>query len=217
MPEVTIYNKEGKKAGSVTLQESIFGLPWNANLVHQVAAALMANRRRGTAHTKGRGEVSGGGKKPWHQKGTGRARHGSTRSPIWVGGGVTHGPRSKKNYSKKINKKTRRKALLVALSQKLRDKEIVMLDSLVPLEPKTKRGAAILKNLSAVPEFAKLGKGASAVVLTPTGDTNALRAFRNIERVRVEEARNLNALDALSAKYLIFPKESVGVLEQSSK
>ena len=105
---------------------------------------------------------------------------------------------------------------MVALSQKLRDKEIVMLDSLTPLEPKTKRGAAILKNLSLVPDFAKLGQGASAIVLTPAGDKNAVRAFRNIERIRVEEARNLNALDALSAKYLILPKESAAILEKSS-
>lgn len=216
MPEIKIYNKEGKEAGTAKLAESVFGLPWNVNLIHQVVLALRANRRAGTAHTKGRGEVSGGGKKPWRQKGTGRARHGSIRSPIWIGGGVTHGPRSEKNYSKKINKKTKRKSLLVALSQKLRDKEIVMLDSLAPLEPKTKRGAAILKNLSAVPEFAKLGRGASAMVLTPAGDKNAVRAFRNIERIRVEEARNLNALDALSVKYLIIPKESVEVLEKSS-
>ena len=216
MPEVAIYNKEGKEAGSTELAESVFGLPWNANLVHQVVSSLQANRRRGTAHTKGRGEVAGGGRKPWRQKGTGRARHGSIRSPIWVGGGVAHGPRSEKDYFKKINKKTRRKALLVALSQKLRDKEIVMLDSLTPLEPKTKRGAAILKNLSLVPGFAKLGQGASAIVLTPTGDKNAVRAFRNIERIRVEEARNLNALDALSAKYLILPKESAAILEKSS-
>src|SRR6478609_7180183 len=113
--EATLYNKKGEKAGKVTLPESLFGLPWNADLVHQVVTSMQDNARLSIAHTKDRGEVRGGGKKPWKQKGTGRARHGSSRSPIWKGGGITHGPLAEKNYKQKINKKMASKALAAAL------------------------------------------------------------------------------------------------------
>ena len=109
--EQKVYNQKGEEAGKIKLPESIFGVPWNADLVHQVVVAMTSSMRHSIANTKTRGEVSGGGKKPWQQKGTGRARHGSTRSPIWVGGGIAHGPRKEKNYDRKINKKARAKAL----------------------------------------------------------------------------------------------------------
>ena len=101
--ESVVYNQEGKSVGKVTLPEALFGLAWNSDMVHQVVTSMMMDKRNAVAHTKNRGEVSGGGKKPWQQKGTGRARHGSTRSPIWVGGGITHGPRKDKNYSNSMN------------------------------------------------------------------------------------------------------------------
>jgi large subunit ribosomal protein L4 len=126
--EAKIYNIQGKEAGNITLPENIFGLPWNADLVHQVVTAMQANARGPVAHTKDRGEVRGGGRKPWQQKGTGRARHGSIRSPIWKGGGITHGPRNDKIYAQKVNRQARQKALLVALSRKYKDGEIVFVD-----------------------------------------------------------------------------------------
>src|SRR3989344_9536903 len=128
--ESVIYNIEGKKIGTVTLSERVFGVRWNADLVKQEADSLLSTKRKNVAHTKDRGEVRGGGKKPGRQKGTGRARHGSSRSPIWKGGGVTHGPRSAKIYARKINRSAARKALLVTLSRKYKDGEIIFVDSL---------------------------------------------------------------------------------------
>jgi len=123
--KVKVYNWEGKEIDTTEVPEKLFGLKWNDDLVHQVATALRANLRRTIADTKDRSEVRGGGKKPWRQKGTGRARHGSSRSPIWVGGGITHGPLSEKNYSQKINKKMKAKAFFTVLSRKLSDGEVV--------------------------------------------------------------------------------------------
>src|SRR3990167_5939340 len=120
-----VYNAQGKKAGSVELPESVFGVKWNDSLMHQVVTSMQANARPSVAHTKSRGEVRGGGKKPWRQKGTGRARHGSSRSPIWKGGGVTHGPRNEKVYTRAIPRNMRAKALFMALSRKLNDNEII--------------------------------------------------------------------------------------------
>ena len=122
--EAQVYSQGGKNVEIVKLPESIFALPWKADLVHQVTVSLMSNKRTNLAHTKTRGEVSGGGKKPWQQKGLGRARHGSTRSPIWVKGGVAHGPRKDKNYERKVNRKMKAKALFTILSRKFRDGEV---------------------------------------------------------------------------------------------
>src|SRR5882672_10916061 len=136
--ESPIYNAQGKKTGTINLPESVFGVFWNDALMHQVVTSMHSNARPNVANTKGRGEVRGGGKKPWQQKGTGRARHGSSRSPIWKGGGVTHGPLSEKNYIKKVNKQMRQKALLVTLSRKYKDGEIIFVDSIETKEPKAK-------------------------------------------------------------------------------
>ena len=148
--EATVYNQEGKNVDTVKLPENIFALPWKADLVHQVVVSLMSNKRTNLAHTKTRGEVRGGGKKPWQQKGLGRARHGSTRSPIWVHGGVAHGPRKDKNYDRKVNKKMKAKALFTILSKKFRDNEVFFLDNLKTSAPKAKEGLAVLKNLSKI-------------------------------------------------------------------
>ena len=130
--EATIYSQKGKEAGKITLSESVFGLKWNADLVHQVVSSMISSARTVIADTKGRGEVRGGGKKPWQQKGTGRARHGSSRSPIWKGGGATHGPHAERNYDKKVNKKMKRLAVFSVLSKKLKDGEIKVFE-VIPL------------------------------------------------------------------------------------
>lgn len=197
----------------MTLPESIFGLPWNADLVHQVVTSMQANNRTPVAHTKTRGEVRGGGKKPWKQKGTGRARHGSTRSPIWVGGGVAHGPRNDKSYAKKVNQQMRQKALLVTLSRKFKDGEIIFVDKLEMGEPKTKSAKAIMTALSS--QFNGLTKGKNAaLVALPTAHKPTEKSFSNFSNVAVTEVRNLNPVSVMSAKHLVIadPKGALEVL-----
>lgn len=210
--QVKVYNQTGEEAGTVELPDGVFGLKWNADLVHQVVTSQAANRRSGTAHTKSRAEVRGGGRKPWRQKGTGRARHGSTRSPIWKGGGITHGPRVEKNYEKKINKKMARKAFAVVLSAKVRDHELVVMESLDFPEAKTKYAAQMLRKLSAQNELAGLNKGKSVLVALFGRDDTTRRAMRNIGRVTVDEARNLNTHEVMRHTFLMLPKAAIRIL-----
>lgn len=202
--EAAVYNTEGKAVGKISLPESVFGLKFNHDLVHQVVTSMMSSRRAGTAHTKFRGEVRGGGKKPWRQKGTGRARHGSRRSPIWRGGGVTHGPRAEKNYERKVNNNMRRKALRMALSAKLRDGEILFVDDLKIKEIKTKEAKVIFNKLAGIKGFEKIsGKKKNAVMLAlPGKDVKVEKSFRNFGNISVVESRNLNPVDILNYKYL---------------
>ncbi len=213
--ESIIYNQKAEEAGKIKLPEAVFGLPWNADLVHQVIVSMQSNQRHPVAHTKGRGEVSGGGKKPWRQKGTGRARHGSIRSPIWVGGGVAHGPTKEKDYSKKINRKMKKKAFYTVLSQKIRDNEILFLDNASLKEPKTKEALLALKSFSKIKGFEKLAtkRKNKAILALPKADAGVLRGFRNIAGMEVSEARNLNPLELLTYKYLIIsnPKEALAL------
>ncbi len=212
--EIKVYNQKGEEAGKTKLPTDVFGLPWNPDLVHQVMIAMQANQRKGTAHTKTRADVRGGGRKPWRQKGTGRARHGSIRSPIWRGGGVTFGPTKEKVYTQKTNQKMKRKALLVTLSQKARDNEILILDDLKLKSAKTKEAASVLKNLSKIKGFERLaGKKNTALILIKEKNEQLKRSFRNLPGVLFNEARNLNLLDALTYKYLIFPKSSLEVFK----
>ncbi len=211
--ETKIYNKEGKEAGMFTLPENIFGLPWNADLVHQVVTAMRANARGPIAHTKDRGEVRGGGKKPWAQKGTGRARHGSSRSPIWKGGGVTHGPRNDKIYTQKINRQARQKALLVALSRKYKDGEILFIDSLEMKQPKTAEAKVVLTAFSK--HLGGLTKKSNAALFAlPTAHAATQKSFQNIGNVELVETRNLNPVSVLSSKYLVIvdPKAAIETL-----
>ncbi|MFH1979326.1 MAG: 50S ribosomal protein L4 [Patescibacteria group bacterium] len=209
--EVKLYNQKGEEAGKVKLSEKVFGLDWNDDLIHQVVVSMQANKRTPIAHAKTRAEVSGGGAKPWRQKGTGRARHGSKRSPIWVGGGVTHGPLKEKNYNKKINKKMKKKAFFVALSQKARDGEVLVLDGLSVSAPKTKEANEIVSNLSKLKGFEKLKtkKTNRVAVLVEKKQDDLKRAFYNLPGIILGESRNLNVLDVLTYKYLIFTKDGL--------
>lgn len=209
---VKVYNQSGKESGEMELPK-VFALPWNADLVHQVVTGEMANRRQSVAHAKGRSEVRGGGRKPWRQKGTGRARHGSIRSPIWKGGGVTHGPTKERVFAKKINKKMARKALATVLSAKVRDGEVLVLDELKLAQPKTKEAAKVFQNLSKIKTFSDLmGTSKRALVLLPDASQEARRALRNLPFVELEEARNVTAFEALNRKYVVLPRASVDVL-----
>jgi len=211
-----IYNTQGKKAGSVELPESVFGVAWNDSLMHQVVTSMQANARTMVAHTKNRGDVSGGGKKPWQQKGTGRARHGSIRSPIWKGGGVTHGPLKEKVYARDIPKKMRAKALFMALSRKLKDGEILFVDSIGIPEPKTAAAKKMLGSLASVSGFEKFSKKHNAALIAlSTPSDSVTKSFRNIGNVTCIAVRNLNPVAVLGATYLVLenPKAAVKIVE----
>ena len=196
---------EGKKVGTIALPEALFGVSWKSDLVHQVTTAMQANLRQNRAHTKDRAEVLGGGRKPWKQKGTGQARHSSTRSPIWRHGGVTFGPRSTRDYSEKINKKMRIGALLSVLSRKAKDGEVIFVDQFAFAAPKTKEALGALVALSKAAKAKLLSsKGSnSALVALGSHDTNAIKSFSNLQGVATEEIRSLNPVDVLTHKYLI--------------
>lgn len=219
--EAPIYNQKGKEVGTVALPEKVFAVPRNADLLRQVLLSYAANARTPVAHTKDRSEVRGGGRKPWKQKGTGRARHGSRRSPLWSGGGITHGPRSERDYSVKMNVKMKRKALYVALSEKARDSEVLFVDSVSFAEPKTKYAKDTLAALSGIKGFEKLSfkKKNAAVIAVPKKDGALERSFGNFGNVEIAETRNLNAPVVAKYKYVIIvgPKESIAVLEGKMK
>ena len=208
-----IYNQNAEKTGNIELADGVFNLPWNDDMVHQAVVSMQANKRTTLAHTKTRGEVSGGGKKPWRQKGLGRARHGSIRSPIWVGGGIAHGPRKDKDYSVKINAKMKKKAFYTILSQKLRDSEIIFLDAINLSKPKTSEAVKVVSSLSKIKGLEKIkGKNKNrAIIALNKKDSAVSRSFRNIPGMQISEARNLNILDILNYKYLVVanPKESL--------
>ncbi|MCM2339025.1 MAG: 50S ribosomal protein L4 [Burkholderiales bacterium] len=215
--EAKIYNQKGKEAGVISLPTKVFSAKWRADLVHQVVEGMRSNKRAGTADTKDRGEVRGGGKKPWKQKGTGRARHGSTRSPIWVGGGVTHGPLAEKNYKRKISKKMRAQALFSVLSKKLKDEEIIFVDSLSLAATKTKDAVEVMNNLSKASGLKPLANSKKPRVLVALFDRNEKteKSFRNLPQLELVFLKNINPLDVLKYKYLLIenPVESTKFLE----
>ena len=214
--EAPVYTTEGKQAGTVSLPAALFGAPWRASLVHQVVTAMRANARPTVANTKTRGEVRGGGKKPWKQKGTGRARHGSIRSPIWRGGGVTHGPRAERSYTQKINRKMRSHALACVLSRKLKDGEVFFVESLSFNTPKTKDAKSALLALAkaaGTPMLATRRINATLIALSGK-DKNTQRSFNNFGNLHTEEVRNLNPVDVLTYRYLLIenPSEALQTL-----
>ncbi len=215
MAKITIYNQAGQEAGDFELPKNIFEVKVNHDVLHQVLLAQRANARHSIAHTKGRGEVRGGGKKPWKQKGTGRSRHGSIRSPIWKGGGVAFGPTKERNFAQKINKKMKRQALYMALSSKLQDHQLLMLEGISFSVPKTKEAFTMVKNLSTKLVGYKTGrtKSDSILLVVPHEDKMVMKSARNLPFVEVMSAKSLNVEDILKNKYMIVVKDAVPVIQ----
>lgn len=210
-----IFNAQGKKFGTLQLPENVFGVKWNDSLMHQVVTSMQDNARTPVAHTKGRGDVRGGGRKPWKQKGTGRARHGSSRSPIWKGGGVTHGPTNEKVFARTIPQKMRARALFMALSKKLADGQIVFVNSFEIEKPSTATAKKALVALSKS-GFEKLNASKNNVALVAFADAKeaSTKSFRNISNVRYSAVRDLNPVAVLKHSYLILenPEAAVAIL-----
>lgn len=204
MPKVALYNVSGKQVGDIDLKDDIFGAEINEAILHDVVVMQLANRRQGTADTKTRAEVSGGGKKPWRQKGTGRARHGSTRSPIWRTGGIVFGPHPR-SYNYTMPKKVRRLAMKSALSSKVQKGNIIVLDELSLQQPKTKEMVEILNNLNI---------DRKALVVTAGVDANVIKSARNIPGVTPTFASGLNVYDILNHDKLVITKDAVSKVEE---
>ena len=205
----------GEKVGSIALPTEIFDVEWKNDLVHQVMTAMQANLRQNRAHTKDRAEVSGGGKKPWKQKGTGQARTGSNRSPLWRHGGVTFGPRSERDYSEKINQKMRVGALLSVLSRKAKDGEIILVDTFKFAKPSTKSAVKAMQALAKGADVRFLMKKKNAALLALSAyDVGAIKSFNNFGNVQTEEVRNLNPLEVMTYKYLVIenPEKSFAAI-----
>lgn len=215
--EAIIYNTKGKEAGKLALNEKVWGLSWNADLVHQVVESMRSNARMSTAQAKDRSAVSGGGKKPWAQKGTGRSRHGSSRSPIWRHGGVTHGPMNEKDYSKKINKKVRAKALYTVLSEKMRNGEVLFVDNISMKAPKTTEAKGILESLATVKGFEKMlsKRKNAAYFATSEKSENVSKSFANFGNIDFDAVENMNPIDLLNHKYVVIvsPEKAISFIE----
>lgn len=225
--KLNIYNIKAEKVGEAELAPSIFEVPVKEEVVRQALIAQMANSRNILAHTKGRADVRGGGRKPWKQKGTGRARHGSIRSPLWIGGGVTFGPTNERNFEIKINKKVKKKALNMVLSDKVLNGKIVLLDALKLEEARTKKMKEVLNNFKNIMGD-KEGEDGINTLLTPLKGgmsrkilmlytnkaENLIKAGRNIEKLKVIGANNLNIRDLLEYEYVIMEEAGLEVIEK---
>ena len=203
MASVSVYNKEGKEVEKIDLNDSVFAAPVNEHLVHMAVVLQLANKRQGTQKAKTRSEVRGGGRKPYRQKGTGRARQGSIRSPQWVGGGVVFAPKPR-DYSFKLNKKVKRLALQSALSTKVAEGKIIVLDELTLSEVKTKEMAKVLGNINA-------GK---ALIVMEGSNKNAILSARNIPEVKTASVNTINTYDVLKNNTLVVTKEAVAKIEE---
>lgn len=207
--KIKIYNQQAEEVGEMELSSKVFGVKVNEALVHQAVVTQMANERKVIAHTKDRGEVRGGGRKPWKQKGTGRARAGSSRSPIWIGGGVTFGPRNDRNFKMRLNKKMKQNAILMALSDKAANGAMTVLDKLEMTEFKTKMFKEMVENLK--------NKKASLLIITDKADDKIKYSARNLPGVELLNLNNINIVDLLKYKYLIMTKAAVEKMEERYK
>jgi len=205
MPSISIYNQDGKSVGELALNETLFGLKPNKALVHEVMVAQRNNARRAIADTKTKGEVRGGGKKPWKQKGTGRARQGSIRNPQWVGGGIVFGPTAERNFSQKVNKKAKRIALLMALSDKVADKKLIAIEAIKTDLPKTKVFADMVK---------KLPLERTTLVVIPASNPSLMQMVRNIPHVKLVTANSVSLNDVLTYRSVAFLKDAVAAFEK---
>ncbi|HNX10856.1 MAG TPA: 50S ribosomal protein L4 [bacterium] len=210
--KINLYNSKAESVGNLDLSEKIFGVEVNNDLVHQAMVAQMGNERQVLAHTKTKSEVRGGGKKPWRQKGTGRARSGSSRSPLWIGGGITFGPRKDRNFKKNINQKMKQKALFMVLSDKVKTNGLVVLDSLEVKEFKTKAINTLVKNLET-----KVWQNPRRSVLMINDDkSEALKySTRNLADVEIINLENINILDLLHYRNLVLSQAGLKKLEQT--
>jgi large subunit ribosomal protein L4 len=199
MAKISVYNMEGKAVRDVELAPERYEVKVNPSLVHDVMVAMRANTRRSIAHTKTRGEVRGGGKKPWKQKGTGRARHGSIRSPIWIGGGITFGPRSERNFAVKVNKKLKQKAMFMILSDKVASNKLFFVDPIKADVPKTKIMATLLE---------KLPIDRTVLLVTNGPNPELLRMVRNLQHVKLVTVNSVSLLDLLRFRTVIFEEEA---------
>ena len=204
MANVSVYNIEGKEVGTIDLNDAVFGVEVNEHLVHMAVVSQLANKRQGTQKAKTRSEVSGGGRKPWRQKGTGHARQGSIRAPQWRHGGIVFAPKPR-DYSYTVNKKVRRLALKSALSSKFVDDSIVVLDSISMDEYKTKTIANML---------GAIGASKKALIVLPEMNEKIIKSSRNIEGVKTSQADNLNVYDILNANKLVIVKDSISKIEE---
>lgn len=207
--KVKVYNLEGKQTGEIELSDAVFNAEIKPEVVHEVLTVYQTNQREPWADAKSRAEVRGGGRKPWSQKGTGRARHGSVRSPLWKGGGVTFGPLSLRNYKAKINKKTRRSALKMCLSDKIKNDGLLVVENFDFSEPKTKLFASFLK---ALPVSRK-----KFLVLTEDGNEKVLRASKNLPDVKTIRVQDLNIADILSKPVVVASKAGITKIEENLK
>ncbi len=203
MISIAIHNVKGEKVGTHDMSDAVFGTRAKESVVHQVVTALRANLRSSIAHTKTKGEVRGGGRKPWRQKGTGRARVGSNRSPIWRGGGITFGPRSDRNFSQKVNDKVKKLSLRAVLSDKVKNEKLVVVDSLLDMK-KTKEGVLLLKNIQV--------KG-SVLIVSALRDTQVMNVFNNIPHIHVVPVTSLNTLDAVKYTTMVIDIEGLKKLD----
>lgn len=216
-----VYNTQGKKTTDVELPDAVFGVPFNGDLVHQVLSVQRVNRRTPTTHAKDRSERRGGGAKPWRQKGTGNARHGSRRSPIWRKGGVAHGPRNEQNLTRNIPAKMKRKALHTILSQKLRDGTLILVDEIATAEPKTAEAKKALEGIGAIEGAGELAgrRQNAAYIALPSKDEATEKSFRNIGNVYVTDVANMNPLDVAQYKYVVIanPQEALEAFQATQK